>query len=271
MASEITVDDLAPVPAESKPVPALVRFNAIMDALSADPRPRGVSELARELGLPRSTVHGLLRTLADLQILMRVNDTDFVIGPHVLAWASAFSSQNSLTKAFTALADRSGLPETINLSILVGSDVMYIGCRQGSDPLGVRFREGLRFPAAFTATGKAILSTMSEDEVAEVVKVGIPTALTSKSIHSVEALLAELAETRDRGYSVDDGQVRDAMICCGAAVFAAGSETRAVAGVAMAMLSGRANEGDISTLGRSVRSFANELSRRLGANSPSFG
>jgi DNA-binding IclR family transcriptional regulator len=195
-----------------------------------------------------------------------VNDTDFVVGPHVLAWASAFSSQSSLTKAFAALADGSGLPETINLSILVGSDVMYISCRQGSDPLGVRFREGLRFPAAFTATGKAILSTMSPSEVAEVVRGGIPTGLTTKSIDSVETLRAELAATRERGYSVDDGQVRDAMICCGAPVFAAGSETRAVAGVAMAMLSGRATETDKATLGESVRSFAGELSRRLGAN-----
>jgi len=282
MASEITVQDRVPedrgntggeqaTSAESKPVPALVRFNAIMDALSTDPRPRGVSELARELALPRSTVHGLLRTLADLQILMRVNETDFVVGPHVLAWASAFNSQNSLTKAFTALADRSGVPETINLSILVGSEVMYISCRQGSDPLGVRFREGLRFPAAFTATGKAILSTMPQDEVEEIVQSGLPIGLTAKSIDSVEALRSELAETRARGYSIDDGQVREAMICCGAPVFAAGSETRAVAGVAMAMLSGKATESDTSSLGRSVSAFAEELSRRLGANLVSSG
>jgi IclR family transcriptional regulator, blcABC operon repressor len=271
MTSEITVDDSSPAPAEPKPVPALVRFNAIMDALSTDPRPRGVSELARELSLPRSTVHGLLRTLADLQILMRVNDTDFVVGPHVLAWASAFTSQSSLTKAFTALADGSGVPETINLSILVGSDVMYISCRQGSDPLGVRFREGLRFPAAFTATGKAILSTMTDSEVSEVVQGGIPEGLTAKSVDDVDVLRAELAETRERGYSIDDGQVRDAMICCGAPVFATGSERRAVAGVAMAMLSGQATESDKSTLGESVRAFADELSRRLGANLANLG
>lgn len=255
-----------PAAGESKPVPALVRFTAIMDALSTDPRPRGVSELARELALPRSTVHGLLRTMADLRVLMRVNETDFVVGPHVLAWASAFSSQSSLTKAFTELADRAGLPETINLSILVGSDVMYIACRQGSDPLGVRFREGMRFPAAFTATGKAILSTLTDEEVVEIVQGGLPPGLTHKSIDTVDELRLELGETRERGYSIDDGQVRDAMICCGAPVFAAGSETRAVAGVAMAMLSGKATASDTSSLGVSVQAFADELSRRLGAS-----
>lgn len=279
MASQISAQDPAPggygngdgaerpAAGESKPVPALVRFTAIMDALSTDPRPRGVSELARELALPRSTVHGLLRTMADMQVLMRVNDTDFVVGPHVLAWASAFSSQSSLSRAFTELADRAGLPGTINLSILVGSDVMYIACRQGSDPLGVRFREGLRFPAAFTATGKAILSTLPDDEVSEIVQGGLPHGLTGRSIATVEALRAELAETRERGYSIDDGQVRDAMICCGAPVFANGSETRAVAGVAMAMLSGQATASDTSSLGVSVQAFAGELSRRLGASS----
>lgn len=90
--------------------------------------------------------------------------------------------------------------------------------------------------------------------------------MTHKSIDTVDELRLELGETRERGYSIDDGQVRDAMICCGAPVFAAGSETRAVAGVAMAMLSGKATASDTSSLGVSVQAFADELSRRLGAS-----
>jgi DNA-binding IclR family transcriptional regulator len=254
---------------EAKPVPALVRFAGIMDALAGDPRPRGVSELARELGLPRSTVHGLCRTLVDLQILMRVNETDYAVGPHVLAWAGAFTRQSSVTRAFNELAERAGLPETINLSVLVGAEIMYIACRQGSDPLGVRFHEGLRFPAPFTATGTAILSTMSDEEVTGLIGKKLPPGLTTNSITAFDALLAEMAQVRKRGYSIDDGQVREAMVCCGAPVFAAGSEDRAVAGVAMALLSRRASRADLKALGESVRAFAGDLSERLGARTSS--
>jgi IclR family transcriptional regulator, blcABC operon repressor len=254
----------------AKPVPALVRAKRILDTLAQDSQPRGTSELARTLSLPRSTVHGLCRTLADLGLLIRVGATQFTIGPHVLSWANAFESQNSITRAFNELAELVDRPEAINLSILTGREVMYIGCRQGSDPLGVRFREGLRFPAPFTATGKAMLSTMADEEVLELFHDGWPAALTQRSVPDVQSFLAELEQTRRRGYSIDDGQLRDAMICFGAPVFAAGQGT-AVAGVAIAHLSGTDIEAVGLEISSAVHRLAAELSRRLGAPGPPSG
>src|SRR5690349_9429540 len=75
-------------------VPALVRAKRILDHLSVDGRTEGVSELARSLELPKSTIHGLCKTLADLGVLARVGPAQFSIGPHVLAWANAFQSQS---------------------------------------------------------------------------------------------------------------------------------------------------------------------------------
>src|ERR1700761_5410425 len=107
---------LDPPTRATKPVPALVRAKQILDTLSADGHPRGVSDLARALALPRSTVHGLCRTLVDLGLLVRVNSTEFAIGPHVLFWSNAFESQSSLTQAFAALADGLDWAEAVNLS-----------------------------------------------------------------------------------------------------------------------------------------------------------
>jgi DNA-binding IclR family transcriptional regulator len=236
-----------------------------MDTLSQDSQPRGISDLARELELPRSTVHGLCRTMAELGMLTRVGATQFTIGPQVLSWANAFSSQNSITRAFTAAAELVNRAEAINLSIRTGLEVMYIGCRQGSDPLGVRFREGLRFPAAFTATGKAILSTIADEDVIALFGDQWPAQLTSKSVPDVQSLLVELEQTRQRGYSIDNGQLRDAMICFGAPVFAAGNGSAAVAGVAMAHLSSTDIEAAGDDLGPVVSQLAADLSRRLGA------
>ncbi len=248
-----------------KAVPALVRSKRILDVLSAGGKPKGVSDLARQLDLPKSTVHGLCHTLVDLGLLMRVGPSQFAIGPHVLSWANAFEAQSDLTQEFLRIAEDTDLvsKQAINLSILTGREVMYVACRRGTDPLGVSFRPGVRLPAPFTATGKAMMSTMSRDEVEGIFGNEWPEPWTSHSVPDLESLLRELEETRQRGYSIDDGQLRDAMVCFGAPVFAAGGE-RAVAGIAIGLLSGEVNDSSIAQVSHAVRSLAQRLSRRLG-------
>lgn len=248
-----------------KPVPALVRTKKILDSLSANPKPMGVSDLARLLDLPKSTVHGLCHTLVDLGLLMRVGPSQFAIGPHVLSWANAFEGQSDLTQEFLRIAEASDLvsQQAINLSILTGREVMYVACRRGTDPLGVSFRPGVRLPAPFTATGKAMMSTMSEDEVRAIFANDWPAAWTRRSISGVDALLQELEEVRQRGYSIDDGQLRDAMVCFGAPVFGA-NDDRAIAGIAIGLLSGEVNDESTAKVSNAVRTLAERLSQRLG-------
>ncbi len=121
-----------------KAVPALVRTKKILDALSTGGKPKGVSDLARMLDLPKSTVHGLCHTLVDLGLMMRVGPNQFAVGPHVLSWANAFEGQSDLTQEFMRIADANDLisKQAINLSILTGREVMYVACRRGTDPLG---------------------------------------------------------------------------------------------------------------------------------------
>jgi DNA-binding IclR family transcriptional regulator len=250
--------------AGQKPVPALVRAKRILDELSEEAKPKGVSDIARNLKLPKSTVHGLCRTLEELGLVVRSGGNQFTIGPHVLAWANAYQSQSSLTQAFMDLAEQAGMrSESINLSIPSGQEVMYIACRQGSDPLGVSFRPGLRLPAAFTATGKAMLSTMSDAEVRELFKDRWPKPWTTSSVTSIDALVAELAATRERGYSLDNGQLRESMTCFGAPVFGIGSMS-AVAGVAIGVLAADTGDETLESIAGTVTSLAAQLTHRLG-------
>ena len=125
------------------------------------------------------------------------------------------------------------------------------------------FRPGVRLPAPFTATGKAMMSTMDADEVRGIFANEWPAAWTRRSVPNVDALLDELEETRARGYSIDDGQLRDAMVCFGAPVFGA-SDDRAVAGIAIGLLSGEVNEESTAKVSNAVRTLAHRLSQRLG-------
>ena len=250
-----------------KSVPALVRTKKILDALSTGGKPKGVSELARMLDLPKSTVHGLCHTLVDLGLMMRVGPSQFAVGPHVLSWANAFEGQSDLTQEFMRIAEATDLvsEQAINLSIMTGKEVMYVACRRGTDPLGVSFRPGVRLPAPFTATGKAMMSTMRPEEVEEIFSGDWPEPWTKRSVPDLKTLLRELEETRERGYSIDDGQLRDAMVCFGAPVFAA-ADDRAIAGIAIGLLSGEVNETSTAQVSHAVRTLAEKLSHRLGGN-----
>ncbi len=252
--------------AKERGVPALVRGARLLDTVMASQQPMSVTELARSLKLAKSTVHGLCTTLVDLNLLARRNGTYFCIGPHVMRWASAFIGQTDLTSEFSALWDNLRIlaNETITLSVLDGPEVIYIACRNSALPLGITFRIGMRLPAAFTATGKAILSTMTDQQVCEIMSGPWPKLLTPHSVSDIDTLLRELKECRKRGYSIDDEQTLEGMYCFGTAV--RDSTDRAIAGIAVSLRATRVNASTTKLAVRGIKAMARRLSFRLGAD-----
>lgn len=246
--------------------PAVVRAVNILDIIAASEEPVSLADLARETGVPKSTLHGLCDTLVKLRIVKRHSNGGMMLGPHVMRWANAFLSQTNITEEFRAVwgASNPFADETVTLSVLDGTDVIYLACHNGNRPLGVTFRTGMRLPAPYTATGKAMLSTLPAAEVAELLASAWPTPLTRASVADYPTLVDELAQVRRDGYSIDNGQMRDGMICFGAPVFDASGE-RAVAGVAVSFLTNEIDEATGERIGRQIRDLADQFSERLGS------
>ena len=246
-------------------VPAIGRATRLLDMIALSDEPVSISGAARELGLAKSTAHGLINTLGELGLLER-SGQGVVMGGHVMFWANAFIARSDLVAEFVRLWDDGdqGLDaESAALTILDGLDVVYIASKHGTDPLGITFKTGMRLPAAFTATGQAMLSTMPESMVRQLYPNGLPPALTTHSIRSVDALLEELAQVRQRGYSIDNQQVREGMMCFGAPVYDF-SGKRAVGGIALSMHVNRMDDAQVQSMGNKVVRHAQRLSRRLG-------
>ena len=246
--------------------PAVVRAVHILDVIAASSEPVALADLARETGVPKSTLHGLCDTLVKLRLVKRHANGGMTMGSYVMGWANAFLSQTNITEEFRAVweASRAFAQETVTLSVLDGAEVIYLACHNGNRPLGVTFRIGMRLPAPYTATGKAMLSTLPPGEAADLLAGAWPAPLTRASVATYPALAEEMAQVRRDGYSIDNGQMREGMICFGAPVFDASGE-RAVAGLAVSFLT---NEIDAETgrrIGRQMRELADQLSVRLGA------
>ncbi|TMV21065.1 IclR family transcriptional regulator [Rhizobium sp. Td3] len=247
----------------SDTVPALRRAVRILDMVAGSPQHLTAAELTRLMELPKSTAHGLLAVMVELDLLAKSADGTLRAGPHPLRWANGFLSQLDIVSTFhEQLAERHDLdPYTVTLTVREGGEVVYIGCRNSAQPLGHTFRIGMRLPAPFTATGKMLLSDLSTDELKSLFE-SFPPPLTPRSVSSLSKLEHELASTRSRGYSIDDGQIREGMLCIGAAI--RDYSGAASAGIALSLIRSEASDEKIARLGEELRDTANALSEKLG-------
>jgi IclR family transcriptional regulator, blcABC operon repressor len=253
-------------PEQKSATPAVNRAARILDLLAESDTPLGLADLSRAIDAPKSSLHGLCATLTQLRLISRSDNGLMSIGPHVMFWANAFLARANIAQEFSTVCRESNImaDETITLSVLDGAHVVYIACHNGSRPLGIQFLIGMRLPAQFTATGKAMLATMSDDEVEDRLCGSWPIKMTPSSAPSMSALKRELNQTRERKFSIDDGQIREGMHCFGAPVFDANNSL--AGGIAVSLLSHDLSPKTIQQAGDAMRTIANRLSERLGSS-----
>lgn len=244
-------------------VPALERALAVLDALSAAPDGLTYGELAAALPIPRSSLHDVCTSLVETGLIERAPSGRYGIGIKMVELARNRLNSTELVAAFRAQFTDAGRPaETVGLSVLTGPDVVYMSSVDGVRPLAVRFEVGARLPAAFTASGKAILSTMAPERVRELLPAKLVSPIDGSRLARKD-LLEELAATRERGYSVDDEGVIAGMVGIGAPVFV-GESDEASGAIVMSQVKGGAAwfQADQAEY---VRATAFSISRRLGS------
>jgi DNA-binding IclR family transcriptional regulator len=265
----------ADIPGDGYPkgaVPAVVKAVRLLEVLAAAKEPLALASLTDALSLPKSTIHALCATLVHAGLVRRFENGSYHLGSHIMDLSHAFLARTDVTAEFTSLGDSLNLlpEETIILSVLDGSDVVYVSCRNGTRPLGLNFRIGMRLPANCTASGKALLSTLPEERVVELARAsGLP-ALTRKSVTELPALMKQLVLVRRRGYSVDDEETHDGMVCLGAPVFDSNS-SHAIAGIGVSLLKSAIDAQQKKAAIHAIQRMASELSKRLGAQGLAAG
>jgi DNA-binding IclR family transcriptional regulator len=200
--------------------PAVTRAAVILDLLAENRgTAAGPSELARRLGLPKSSIANICAALADAGLARRVG-TGFALGRKLAELGGAYlASVDQIQEFYDASHElEAGSDETIQLAVLDGIEMTYLARHDGRQPVRLTSQIGRRLPASVTATGKAALATLDRDEVARRFEgVELPT-LTRRSLPTVDALLADLDVVRQRGYSMDDEETIEGVVCFGVAI-----------------------------------------------------
>ena len=213
-------DVLRPAEADSL-APAVTRAASILDALAENPsEPAGPSELARRLGLPKSSIANICNALADAGLVRRIG-TGFALGRKLAELGGAYLAAVDLVQEFYDASRElpTASDETVQLAVLDGLEMTYLARHDGRQQVRLTSGIGRRLPATVTATGKAALATLDPQELERRLDgtASLP-RFTANSIGSLEALRTEIDEVRQRGHAIDNEETVEGVVCFGIAI-----------------------------------------------------
>jgi DNA-binding IclR family transcriptional regulator len=240
------------------------RAATVLEFLASCSDPVSFGQMAAALGMPRSSLHNICMALVDTGLIERGVDGRFQIGLRVVELARARLAKTELVGTFLETCrEVGGIGETLVLGVLSGVDVVYVAVINADRPLAVRYQIGMRLPAWSTGTGKAILSTLGDANVKQLITSANTESGARAAGPDLENLLAELQATRQRGYSVDDEETSKGMVCIGVPIFE-DNEEQARSAIAFSMV--KASAKPFSTeLTSKLTVLADTISRRLGS------
>jgi DNA-binding IclR family transcriptional regulator len=186
-------------------VKSAARTVALLELLAGrGEQPSRLDQLAEELGVPRSSMYQLLRTLIDCG-WVRTDATGslYGIGIRALLTGTSYLDGDRRIRVVRPYLDEASdaLGETIHMARLDGPDVVYLATRESHEYLRTISRVGRRVPAHAGGLGKALLAELRDDELP--LPEGPLTALTENTHTTRASLHADLARIRARGYSID--------------------------------------------------------------------
>ena len=151
----------------------------------------------------KSTVHRLLATLEEKQFVKRNPKTGtYSLGVNMLHMAYLTLEQNDLRHIAHPFLRRLKdlFQETINLSVLDGSYMIYLDIIESDQRVKLAAATGQKLPAFCTASGKAFLAHASDEIVQRVLDAGMPSH-TENTITDIETYQESLKLIREVGFA----------------------------------------------------------------------
>ncbi|MDK3158206.1 IclR family transcriptional regulator [Kamptonema cortianum] len=223
-----------------------------------------LSEISRRMGIPKSTAHHLLLTMANYGFIEQTADGAYAIGKEVIALTQAVRVNVELrdraAPLLRALAETCS--ESVYLTVRDGDQVLYIYAVESSQRLLARTAVGDRAPLYCTSVGKAVLAFLPPEEVSAIYEGRVLPPFTRNTLTDFPALREDLLRTRARGYSVDNQEHELDTYCIGAPIFDGQGNV-----IGACSVSGRDPEiigSRLEALASSVADTAQETSRRMG-------
>jgi IclR family acetate operon transcriptional repressor len=224
-----------------------------------------LSDLARALGASKSTTLALARTLTTFGVLRDSRPGPrYSLGTTLIRLGDITRSQLPLGDICRPVLVELAEATKMTSRVAIGDAGYPVFIERVDGPGSVRFHTplGQREVPYASAAGKAMLATMTPDQVRAICA---ETGLHPKTAHTitdVDSLLANLTLVRADGFAVDDEEDAEGIFCLGAVFF--GHDGSCAGAVSVTGIKGDLPAWRVNQLGRTVRSYADQVSKLLG-------
>ncbi len=240
--------------------PVVVKAFAVIEVILSAGRPLSLPELAEGLGRPKQTVHRTAKQLEQNGFLYREPLRDrYAIGPKlfaisrdVMGWCLRYAPRHA---ALGRLVDQLG--ETCNVGILDGDEVLYIDRVESNFPLRAELQPGSRVPIHCTGLGKLFLANLPGRTRKRVLERIVLTRHTDNTLTDIDALEADCADIRSRGYAINNEEFHDGIISVAVPIHA--DNSRVISGLAVHAPAARMSVEQAVATVPVLQSFATEI------------
>lgn len=245
---------------------AVSRAIDIINIVAASGRPLTLAEICKQTGIPKTSAFGILHTLVQKNALEIAdeNSKSFRLGLGLFETTLAALSSTDLLKAARPLLEELNalIGETILFAVEDSGEMVFLDMLEGEAYLRATVKLGTRVHMYCSAIGKAVLAARPEADLLAFMNTATLAPKTRHTIVSRADLMRDLAETRGRGYSIDNEENVEDVRCVGAPIYS--RSRKVIAGISITSQASRVDADKLAYYGTLVHNTALKISRRMG-------
>lgn len=259
---------VAVVASAAKPKPTIQSVDRALDIIETLARSSGklaLAEISAATGLNLSTCHHLVATIMRRGYVIQDRETKrYSLSSKIFELSEARAGQIDLADLAKPYLKRLNdeTREAVHLCVIEGVDLITLTKLGSHHAVKVDSTISKSNAAHATATGKAILAWLPENEIDEILAAKGMKHFTNKTITNRESLIENLRIVRRYGYSEDVEEFEAGVVCVGTAI--RGHKGTVVGSISVSMPTMRVSEEVLARIRNQVRMAASEISREIG-------
>jgi IclR family pca regulon transcriptional regulator len=190
-------------------ISSLAKGLSVLQTFAEAGHPLTLSEIASALGANNTTATRLCYTFTELGFIQKDGQRRYHLTPKILTLGHSFIlglawkevAQFYLETLFKEVQ------ETVNLSVLEGSEIIYLIRIRKRKYLPFDVRIGTRLPVYCTAMGKVLMAMGPPEKIKPILKTLEFKPLTVRTITSLNKFMDELGKVRKKGYGINDEEL----------------------------------------------------------------
>lgn len=222
-----------------------------------------MTQISEKVGLNKSTIHRLLATLEEKRFVRRDPDTGiYRLGFRLLQMANLALEDMNIRHFSLQYMKNLGeeFRETVDLAVLDDDEVIFIDTVESPQRVKLAASPGQHLPAYNTASGKAILAFLPEEDVVRIFNSNNPVETPQKD-QALHLFLDDLKASKQRGYALDCESLEVGINAVSSPIF--GINRKPIASLAIAGPAYRLDEKLLHVMGQKLVRTTDEISKKL--------